>query len=168
MVQLLPERLRYDDTGLLVRLVGMCQELASSHLAYVDQLEHVIDPAVAPDAMVRLMGRWIGLEMLDPSLDEGLQRQVVLGMAELVGWPGTRRRLQRLLELVVQGPVEIDDSGGIHREGDAPRNAPEVRIRVQSIGWLRDEEVLREMIEAELPASVTYHLQIADVGGGEG
>lgn len=159
MLMRLPERMRDDD--FLVRFVTMFQEIAESYAAHADQLEHVFDPAVAPEAMVRLMGEWIGVDMIDETLPVEVQRRIVLGMADIPRWRGTRRGLVLLLELVCGGNVEVHDSGGVYSEADAPGRPGHIHISVESSGWMSEAHLL-ETIRRELPATVTFELDIGD------
>lgn len=147
------------DDDLFRRFVSLFQTLATTHLEHADQLEHVFDPTVAPAGMVRLMSDWIGLDVLDPDLDEERQRAIVLEMAELARWRGTRHRLQRVLELITDEPVEIDDSGGVYPQGQVPGKAPHVAIRLVSTGWADGPQLL-DLVNRELPASVSFELWI--------
>ena len=52
----------------------MFEVIATTHLDHIDQLEHVFDLNVAPPEMVRALGRWIGVDLLDPGLDETAAR----------------------------------------------------------------------------------------------
>ena len=52
---------------------GSCrifQDVADTVLHQVDTLPHMFDPTVAPDAMVRALGQWIGIDWIDPSLPD--------------------------------------------------------------------------------------------------
>ncbi len=48
-------------------------------------------PTVAPPAMVRTIGSWIGLDWVDPSLPGRLQRRIVREYFSLLPWRGTKR-----------------------------------------------------------------------------
>lgn len=139
----------------------MFEVIATTHLDHVDQLEHVFDLTVAPPAMVRALGRCVGVDLLDPALDETLQREVLIEMGLLARLQGTNRRLTRVLELVSQARVEVIDSGAVVIDGNAPPAPPHVRIRVESTGWM-DEDDLVALVRRELPASVTFELWLGD------
>ena len=155
----LPPWMRDDD--FFARFVSMFEAMATTHLDHVDQLEHVFDLTVAPPEMVRALGRCVGVDLLDPQLDETLQREVLIEMGLLARRQGTRRRLTRVLELVTRQPVEVIDSGAVVIDGGAPPAPPHVRIRVESTGWM-DEDDLVALVRRELPASVTFELWLGD------
>jgi len=104
----------------LARFVALLQGVADTVLHQVDSLPHLFDPAVAPDAMVRTMGRWIGIDWVDPSLPDELQRRIVREYGRLLGWRGTKRGLEQLLELISGAPATVTDTGGVFAEGEAP------------------------------------------------
>jgi phage tail-like protein len=159
LIHQLPVAMTDDD--FLVRFLSIFQSVSNSVLHQIDTLPHMFDPAVAPSPMVRAMGAWMGLGSVDSSLDDALQRQVVREYANLLAWRGTRRGIQLLLEVVSGAPAVVEDTGGVYPEGESPRLAPHVRLRVESTGWM-DEDDLVAIVKSELPASVTFELQVGD------
>jgi phage tail-like protein len=158
MLDRLPERWRDDQ--LLCSFVTIFQTIADTHLQHADQLEDDFDPAVAPDEMVTLLAEWIGLDFIDPTLDDRLRRHIVIQMARQTGWSATRRALERFLEVITGGHSSVTDPGGVFREGEAPKRSPHVEIRVESSGWLTAAQLL-EVVRRELPASLTFSLFVA-------
>lgn len=157
----LPVGMTEDD--FLRRFLSIFQTIGDSILTQIDVLDVVFDPTVAPNSLVREMGRWIGLEWLDSSHDDEIQRQAVLEYAQLLRWRGTRRGMEALLRFMSGGTeVLIDDTGGIYAEGEAPREAPHVRMAMEQSILTHTADVVR-IIRSELPASVTFQLAI----GGE-
>ncbi len=139
----------------------MLQEITTTYLQHADQLEHVFDPTVAPPRMVRAMGQWIGLDLIDAELPERLQRGIVLEMSRLSRWRGTRLGLQGMLELISGEPAEVTDSGGVYLDGEGRAGTPHVQIRVGSTGWT-DADHLLELVRRELPVTVTFELWAGD------
>lgn len=158
LVQQLPVGMVDDE--FLVRFVSIFQEMAESVLVQVDNLPHVFDTAVTPDAMVRAIGGWIGVDWIDPSLPDMLQRRIVREYARLLPWRGTKRGLTQLLSLLSGGAVSVEDSGGVYLEGEAPRHAPHVRLEVESVSWTTEADLVR-IIRDELPANATFELRVA-------
>ena len=144
------------------RIVEVFEALGSIHLEHADQLEHVFDTSVAPPAMVRLMGRWIGVDLIDPELPDLLQRETVREMGRLARWRGTRHGLQGVLELITREPVEVVDPASTFEEGTEPP-APGgcVVIHVRSTGWI-DEGHFVEVVRREVPVNVPFELWLAD------
>jgi phage tail-like protein len=164
LIDQLPLVMAEDD--FLRGFVGIFQDLADSLLVHADNMEHVIDTSVAPDAMVRFMGEWIGAGGvgdggIDPALDVAHQRRIVREHGRALPWRGTARSLERLLILVTGEPVEVTDSGGVYREGEAPDNAVHVVVRMASSGAATDDDVL-ELVQAEVPVSASFEVQIGD------
>lgn len=157
LVQQLPVGMTEDE--FLVRFLTIFQDVADTVVHQVDTLPHMFDPAVAPDAMVRLMGAWIGIDWIDSSLPDLLQRRIVTEYADLLRWRGTARGLRLLLELITDGPAVVTDSGGVFEAGAAPRMAPHVRMEVESTGWATDLDLLR-IVRAEVPAWITFQLVV--------
>jgi phage tail-like protein len=153
----LPVGMTEDD--FLMRFLGIFQTVADTVLHRVDTLPHAFDPTVAPDGLVRLMGSWLGVDWIDSTLDDALQRRIVLEYAELVRWRGTAHGLRRLLEVISGGPAFVEDSGGVYPEGESPSRPPHVRIAVESSGWASPADLLA-IVRSELPASVTFELRV--------
>jgi phage tail-like protein len=158
LIQQLPVGMVDDD--FLVRFLSIFQDITNTLFHQLDTLPHMFDPTVAPDAMVRQMGHWIGVDAIDPSLPDLLQREAVLQYASLLPWRGTRRGMQGLLETVSGSPATVTDSGGVYHEGEAPAAPPHVRLEIESTGWL-DDAGLVQIVRNELPATVTFELLVA-------
>ena len=122
----------------------------------------MFDVTVAPSPMVRALGAWVGLDWVDPSLPDALQRRIVAEYFSLLSWRGTRRGMKQLLELISGAPAVVEERGGIYPEGESPPDAGHVVLRVESSGWATNADLLR-IVEAELPASATFELFV----GGE-
>lgn len=147
------------DDDFFVRFVTIFQRIADSVFDQIDALPHMFDPTVAPDNMVRQMAEWFGVDWVDSSLDEGLQRQIVIGYADLIQWRGTKIGLRKLLGLLTGGPVEVQDSGGVFPKEEAPGGPPHVRLDVQNAGWNKIDDLIR-IVRAELPATVTFDMWV--------
>ena len=155
----LPVGMAEDD--FLMRFMTIFQRVSDTVVHQIDALSHMFDPTVAPDAMVRLMAEWLGVDWVDSSLDERLQRMIVLQYSQLIQWRGTKRGIRQLLELLSGGgEVEVLDTGGVFPEGEAPGGPAHVRLDMSSAGWNRVDDLVR-IIRDELPASVGFDLWIA-------
>lgn len=157
LIDQLPVAMLDDD--FLVRFLSIFQELADTYIVQVDAMEHLVDVAVAPEPMVRYLGSWLGARTIDPSLDDATQRRIVREHGRMLPWRGTVRGLRQLLEMVTGGPVVVVDSGGVYAEGDAPENPGHVHIEVVSLGWATEDDLVA-LVQAELPASVSYDLYV--------
>ncbi len=157
LLQQLPVAMVEDD--FLGRFLMIFQTIADTELHQIDTLGHLFDPAVAPDGMVRAMATWVGIDWVDSSLPDLLQRDLVRGYSSIVRWRGTRRGLRLLLELVSGGPASVLDSGGVYAEGEAPAADPFVVLRVEQLGWATEDDLLR-IVRTELPAHVVFELHV--------
>jgi len=153
----LPVAMTEDD--FLARFVHIFQDVGDTLLHQVDNLRHLADVTVAPDSMVRLMGAWLGLDWIDPSLPDHLQRLIVSEYAKGLVWRGTSVGLQRLLTAVTRRPVAVNDSGGVYAEGEAPNHPPHVVVEVSTAPWITANDLLR-IVRSELPATVTFELLV--------
>jgi phage tail-like protein len=145
------------DSDFFVRFVSIFQEVGTSLLENADNIDYLADVSVAPEAMVRWLGSWIGTESIDPSLPDELQRRVVAGAAATLTWRGTASGLRRFLELVSGGAAEVVDGGGVWRDGEAPVDTAWVRMQVDSTGWMSEAEFV-DLVRDEVPAHVYAEL----------
>jgi phage tail-like protein len=157
LVQQLPAHLL--DDPFFRRFVAIFGELADGLRDHADGLEHVVDVDVAPEALVRYVGRWIGVESIDPSLPVERQREVVRGAGRWLAWRGTRAGVAGFLELVTGGPATVTDDGGVFRRGEAPWGPAPVRVEVEDTGRVTDEHLL-VLLRNELPADVEFELRV--------
>jgi len=149
------------DDDFFVRFVSLFEEVATSYLEGADNIPNVVDVDVAPPELVRWLGSWIGMPPLDSSLAEDLQRRLVSTASAILAWRGTRQGLEQFLAVVTGGQVEVEENGGIGREGTLGDRPPFVRMRVDSIGWLSDADFVA-LVRDEVPANVTYELFVGD------
>jgi len=149
------------DGDFFVRFVRIFQELGGSLLADADNVDYLADVTVAPDAMVRWLGSWIGTDSVDPSLSDELQRRIVSSAAATLTWRGTPSGLRRFLELISGGPAEVTDGGGVWRDGEAPAETAWVRMRVESTGWMPEPDFV-ELVRDEVPAHVHAELYVGE------
>ncbi|MEO9137804.1 MAG: phage tail protein [Jatrophihabitans sp.] len=148
------------DNEFFVRFVSIFQEVGTSLLENADNVDYLADVTVAPDALVRWLGSWIGTETIDPSLPDELQRRIVAGAAATLTWRGTASGLRRFLELISGGPAVVEDGGGVWRDGDAPMDTAWVRMRVQTTGWMSEADFV-DLVRDEVPAHVYAELFVA-------
>ncbi len=149
------------DGDFFVRFVSIFQELGGTLLEDADNIEYLPDVSVAPDAMLRWLASWIGTEIIDPSLDDQVQRRIVAGAATTLTWRGTVHGLTRFLELITGGPAQIEEGGGVWREGEAPADTAWVRMKVDSTGWMPEDDFIA-LVRDEVPAHVRAELYIGE------
>ena len=144
------------DADFFVRFVSIFQEIGSTLIDDADNIDYLPDVTVAPAA-----GSWIGTHSVDPSLADELQRRIVAGSASTLTWRGTVFGLTRFLELISGGPAQVEDGGGVWREGDAPTDTAWVRMRVESTGWMPENDFV-DLVRDEVPAHVHAELYVGD------
>jgi phage tail-like protein len=149
------------ESDFFVRFVSIFQELGSSLLDNADNADNLLDVTVAPPEMVRWLGSWIGVESVDPSLPEELQRLIVAGSARSLRWRGTRHGIEQFLRMTTGGECEVADGGGVWEAGDAPSDVAWVRMSVESTGWLAEQDFVA-LLRDELPAHVRAQLFVGD------
>jgi phage tail-like protein len=146
----------------LGQFLGILDEVAQTVEVQVSGLENLVDVSVAPEQMVQWLGAfWLDVYLLDPSMDVDRRRDWVREMGSLLWWRGTREGLTGLLRRATDRAVEVTDSGGIYRAGEAPHYPRHVHIWIEEGGLTSDEHVLA-FVHRELPAEVTFELQIGD------
>jgi phage tail-like protein len=157
LLQQLPVGMVEDD--FFHRFVSIFQEVANTVVDGVDNIDNVADVTVTPEAMLRWMASWIGVQGLDPTLPHELQRRIVRTAAKTLVWRGTRRGLTQFLELISGAPVSVEDGGGVFAEGAAPAEVGWVRIHVVSTGWLTEADFL-ELVRDEVPAHAVLEVYV--------
>lgn len=154
----LPMGMLEDD--FFCRFVRIFQDVATTYLENVDNLDHLLDTAVTPLPFVPYLGSWIGLRSVDPSLPEDLQRRIVRESSSILAWRGTRRGVEQFLRLMCDGEISVTETGGVYREDDAPTTPPRIEIRVESTGWATTDDFVALLLD-ELPANVPAHIFVA-------
>lgn len=147
------------DQDFFVRFVSIFQELGTALLEDADNVEHLPNVTVAPSPMLPYLGSWIGVETIDDSQPEELQRRIVAGAAATLTWRGTARGLRSYLELISEGPAHVEEGGGIWRAGDAPEDTAWVAMRVESTGMLELDDFI-DVVRDEVPAHVRAELYV--------
>jgi phage tail-like protein len=150
------------DDEFFVRFTAMFQELATSLVEGADNVSNAVDVSVAPPELVRWLGTWIGLDSVDASLDELLQRRLVRQGGRDLAWRGTRRGLEEFLGVVTGGPVVVEETGEIGRPGQLDDRTPSVTVRVSSTGWMSDDDFVA-LVSDEIPANVVFQVYANDV-----
>jgi phage tail-like protein len=149
------------DSDFFVRFVSIFQHIGTTLLEDADNIDYLVDASVTPEPMLRWLASWIGTDALDDSLDPTVKRRIVAGAATALTWRGTVTGLRRYLALICGGAVEVEDGGGVWRDGEAPTDTAWVRIKVESTGWLAEDDFVA-LIRDEIPAHVRAELFVND------
>lgn len=153
----LPMGVREDD--FTVRFATIFERLAESIRADADNVEYVADPAVTPLPVLAYLGRWMGIDLVDPRLDPEHQREIVDALGKTLTRRGTASALRELLEALTRGQVWVTDAGAVIGDDDVPTYRP-VDVHLQQLGHLRLHEV-EAIVRAEVPAHVPVRVTVA-------
>ena len=82
------------QSDFFVRFVALFQEVASTLLDDADLVEHIPDVTVTPAPMLQSLASWIGVDVVDASLPEQLQRTIVASSSRSLAHRGTVRGLR--------------------------------------------------------------------------
>ena len=152
------------QSDFFVRFVALFQEVASTLLDDADLVEHIPDVTVTPAPMLQSLASWIGVDVVDVSMPEQLQRTIVASSSRSLAHRGTVRGLREFVEMLSGGPAEVIDGGGIWREGEAPQDVCWVRVTVAGTGHLSAAE-FAAMIRDEIPAHVRIEFWVGTPAG---
>lgn len=157
LVDHLPMVLRADP--FLCRFLGIFQEVTDGVQVHAHALVDIVDVSVAPPEMVRWIGSWVGVDSVDPSIEEARQRRLVRGIGRLLPWRGTAYGLQSLLELVTGSAVHVADTGRVAAAGEPVHEHRFVWVDIEDAKG-SSHDYLAALIAAELPPNVGFALRI--------
>ncbi len=101
----------YAEDQFTVRWTGAFDDVLATIINKIDCMHGYIDPLLAPEDFVRWLSSWFGV-LLDESWPMSAQRAVISQAVDLFRMRGTMAGLRRHLDVVVDGHVEITESGG--------------------------------------------------------
>jgi phage tail-like protein len=136
---LLPRMMR-DTDFMLDRLVGMFDELLDTVATPIEELDLLAHPALASDAMVDWLCRWLGWDLPPGWPTPDAKRRFLLAAGELLTYRGTSRGIRRLVEVLGGADVtavEVADPG-FAVLGEAPPVDRDRRIEVLVHGPIAD------------------------------
>lgn len=158
LVNILPLGMQSDD--FLVRFLSIFEDVATTLRASADSVSRIADVNVTSAEMVRYLGDWVGAPGVDARLPERVQRNIVLAAGATISGRGTTRALQRMLEAITDGTVEVFDRGGVFRDGAAPTGPSDVYVRAASTGHLRADRFV-DLVLSSVPADVPITIEVA-------
>ena len=144
----------------LVAFVTIIEEVASTLRAGADSISNAADVDVTSPAMVRYLGSWVGALALHSDLDLQHQRKIVKATGATLGRCGTSDGIARILAALTGGSVDVDDDGGVFREGRAPTASSSVTVRVAQLGHLLEHQLV-ELTLALVPAHLLVTIECA-------
>lgn len=155
----LPAVLQEDD--LLLRFAAAIDDtFAPVHLT-LDALACYVDPHLAPADFLEWLCAWVGVEP-DQTWSTERRREVVAHAAAVHRWRGTRRGVAEAVRLVVDGDVDVTDSGGStwsSTPGAVPPGdaVPSLRVHVRAhvpVDRRRVERVVAAVTAAHVPVTI--------------
>jgi phage tail-like protein len=155
----------YQENELGVRFVGALEPLLDPIVALLDSLPAHIDADLAPEDMLSLLARWLGLEV-DEAWPIERKRELVRRADELARGHGTRAGLELTLKIAFPDhPLRVEDGGGIGWAGHevkTPKGAAGAGFVVYCDAPLDEHELgaVSRLIEQVKPVNVTYKLRV--------
>jgi phage tail-like protein len=160
----------YQEGDFGVRFVGSLETLLDPIIALLDSRPAYIDPDLAPEDVLALLARWLGLEV-DEAWPVERKRELVRRADELARRHGTRAGLELTLQIAFpEHPLRVEDSGTITWAGQKGKAAKGGSATDKSgAGFVvycdapLDEHELgavSRLIEQVKPVNVTYKLRV--------
>jgi phage tail-like protein len=155
----------FGEDRFAVRWTAALDDVLAPLINTIDCVHAYIDPLLAPEEFVRWLSSWFGV-LLDESWPMSAQRAVVAEAVDLFRMRGTMAGLRRHLAVVIDGEVEITESGGTS-SSIRPRPDPpgDVEHWVRVVVRPRDPAAISEaavaaVIRAAKPVHVTHALEV--------
>ena len=171
LVKQLPQAMARDQV--VVGFVQACGEVADGLRDRVTTVEHELDVDLARPEMLSYLASWLGVELETiASPDEpgarDAQRRLIRAVGQVIGWRGTRRGVETLLEALRADPEaavagaqpDVSDSGGIFgRDDPVPPADNLVRVSLTHTGGLSEQQILA-FLAGELPVGTRVELHV--------
>ena len=115
--------------------------------------------------MLSYLASWLGVELETiASPDEpgarDAQRRLIRAVGQVIGWRGTRRGVETLLEALTGARADVSDSGGIFgRDDPVPPADNLVRVSLTHTGGLSEQQILA-FLAGELPVGTRVELHV--------
>ncbi|MEY3034815.1 MAG: hypothetical protein RLZ86_1437 [Actinomycetota bacterium] len=148
-----------QDDRVMCGLLGILEEVAESVQVHADQIPFLADPMVTPEHLLSWLGRFVDAPDTE-TLPVERRRDLLSRTGALILRKGTREHLQTLIEPFVEGPIDIDEDGGIHRLGEAPNCDGRVTVSVAGITHGTPSDLVKLMREIT-PAHCVVELRVA-------
>lgn len=148
-----------SENQFLLEFLSIFQHLSDTVLNQVDTLPDVFDPSIAPTAMVAAMAEWIGVDWIDPELDDRLQRDTVLTYSQGLPRRGTRSALVKLLQVLCCSSDQRPSDVVVKVTEVCPPDTPAPGVfYVPPMTAADDPMHVCPMVEVRVPTSGSYHV----------
>lgn len=168
----------FETRSLFERFLRGIEDAAEPMQQMLANLERYFDPDTTPTDCLPWLSTWVALVM-DENWPELKRRRLIKEAVELYRWRGTRRGLARYLEIYTGIAPQINDQpfmgmrlgpnallGRDTKLGDVGYHTFVVTL-VTPPGKTVNEQIARDIIEAEKPAHAAYELRIVQHMEGE-
>lgn len=154
----------FADSPFAVRWTEGFDDVLAPLINIIDCVHGYVDPLLAPEEFVRWLSSWFGV-LLDESWSMSAQRAVVAEAVDLFRMRGTMAGLRRHLAVVVDGDVDITESGGtscsVRPRPDPPTDVEHwVRVVVRPRDPMLSEEGVTAVVRASKPVHVTHTVEV--------
>ncbi|GAA0930213.1 phage tail protein [Kribbella koreensis] len=161
LLEILPGLYAEDD--LAVRLTGVFDEALAPVVATLDNFGAYLDPELAPEDFVELLGSWVAA-FSDPRIPVERQRLLVAATTELHRSRGAAHALRETLRLACGVDAEITESGGTAwsaRAGAEPPGEARAQLVVR-VPLEADEAVVHRIVDALRPANLPARVEVLE------
>lgn len=153
----------FADSPFAVRWTAAFDDVLAPLINIIDCVHGYVDPLLTPEEFVPWLSSWFGV-LLDESWPMTAQRAVVAEAVDLFRMRGTMAGLRRHLAVVVDGEVEVTESGGtsvsVRPRPDPPTDVEHwVRVVVRPRAAL-SEAAVAAVIRAAKPVHVVHTLEV--------
>jgi phage tail-like protein len=163
----------YQRDSFMARFLFIFESIIGPIERTIDEVARYFDPQLTPAALLPWLASWVGVE-LDDRWPEAKQRALVGAAARLYRARGTRGGLREHLEIYTgHRPLIVENFDGMRlgqdaalgvntRLGTARPHTVAVTAFVDRRNEL-DEQVVRRIVETEIPVHAGYTLEILEV-----
>lgn len=159
MLRRLP--IAFQDDRVMAGLLGVLESVAESVQLHADQIPHLADPTVTPEALLSWLGRFVDAPDSE-TLPVEDRRDLLARTGALILRKGTRDHLATLIAPFVSEPVSIVEDGGIHRLDEAPPCEGRVTVAVGGITHGTPSDLVK-LMRSITPAHCVVDLVVAGV-----
>jgi len=155
----------YHDDSLTQGITAGLDEVLAPVFLALDNLDAYLSPAVAPPDFLEWLAGWVGV-VLDETWSLERRRALVSEAAALYGLRGTVRGLVALVGLMLDGEVEVEESGAAAwspvPNGDLPGSGePSLKVRVRvTDGGVVDRQRLEAVVSSAKPAHIPHEIEV--------
>lgn len=155
----------YHEDELAQRFLSALDDVLAPVFCTLDNLESYFDPSLTPPDFLSWLAGWLAI-VLDENWAMEKRRALLRQTAHVYRWRGTVRGLAEEVALHTGVEPEIEESGGIvwsSRPGGPIPGTSDAHVRLRlRLPAQNDVNIdrLRAMIEASIPADVTYDLEV--------